>query len=132
MVDRVLIVSEDMEVIADAQRSFHGSETSVLGCAGPVHGPCELACKGGCTLASRSQVTLVVAPPGGSFVRHSAAMSAGEYAELLQARHPETHVILCGGQEGYIGPTGDVTTVPTYTEVLDAIGGTSPSGDTAD
>jgi hypothetical protein len=105
----ILMVSESPERLVSAQEALKPFGIRVVGCLGPVQGPCYLSTHERCPLADHARVVLVDSPPSGHFVRHFNDIPAGLYAETLAGLHPDAEVILCGVPEGTGGPTGEVT-----------------------
>ena len=106
----VLVVSEDVELIASFQQTFRPKGVRVLACLGPSQ-PCLLDSKGHCSLAGHSSVVLVDSPPSGVFGQRWNAVPAGAYAGRLAGAHPGSFVVLCGAPLGAAGPTGEVAHV---------------------
>jgi hypothetical protein len=116
--NRVLVVSEDPFFIEEARAVLSCCGARVIGCLGPAHSDCDLYVKGSCALAASAAVAVVDAPRSGAFRYHHVDIGAAEYGEALQHRHPETHIILCGGREGSVGPTGEIAVTKERHEAL--------------
>lgn len=115
---RVLVVSED-PFFFDAVRTLVATEGGrVIACLGPAASPCILDRKDVCPLAAGSAIAIVDAPPDGVFRYHWKEISAGEYAERLQAAHQETYVLLSATEAGVTGPTGEVAVTVDRVETL--------------
>lgn len=115
---RVLVVSEDPFFI-EAVRTLVVTEGGrVVACLGPAASPCILDQKDVCPLAAGSAIAIVDAPPEGVFRYHWKEISAGHYAERLQAAHPQTYVLLSATDAGVNGPTGEVAVTVGRVETL--------------
>ena len=116
--DRVLVVTEDPDLIAQVRAIAEAEGARVIACLGPAASPCFLDDKGLCPLAATCRVVIVESPAQGSFKYHLTDIPAGAYAERLQRAHPETYVVLIPAVGALAGPTGEVAAVASREESL--------------
>jgi hypothetical protein len=114
----LLVVSENATFITQLRERLGPAGIRVVGCLGPTHAPCPLRAGRPCPLAPYARIVLVDSPSSGCFRNHWDEMQVGVYAELLQKRHPDSLVIVCGAPEGAAGPMGDVAQIARRDSVV--------------
>ena len=107
----VLVVSEDPFYLGAAHGELTRLGGRVVGCTGPAQSTCELYEHGFCPFAEHADVVIVDPPASGSFSRWEVSIPAGTYADRLAERHDRSLVLLCGGDEGQVGATGNAVVV---------------------
>jgi hypothetical protein len=117
----IIVVSEDPYFIEEANAVLSRVGARVIGCLGPAHTDCDLYDKRLCALAGHAAIAIVDSPRSGTFRYHTVEYASGEYAEALQRRHPEAHVILWGAPVGGAGPTGEIATTETRRQALSVL-----------